>query len=101
MIPKMADKVKMVQKHIESVSQTNQRIRSLQAKIEYLDKWRSMENNVLSSLLVIKIYDISLHTFATSECQDSTFIFEENATQNPLGMMELYDKSIYDIQRYI
>ena len=31
---KMADKVKMVEKHLEIVSQTNQRMRDLQAKIE-------------------------------------------------------------------
>jgi hypothetical protein len=78
-IQKMADKMKMVEKHLGIVSQVNQRIRSLQVKIEYLDKWRSMEKNVPSSLPVIKIYDISLHTLATTQCQDSTSRFEENA----------------------
>jgi hypothetical protein len=56
-----------------------------------------MEKNVPSILPVIKIYDISLHTLATSECQDLDSRFEENAKQNLAGMMELYEKSIYDI----
>ena len=76
-------------------------MRSLQGKIEDLDKWRSIENNVPSSLLVIKRYDISLHTLATSECQELASRFEENARQNLARMMDLYDKSIYDIQKYI
>ena len=72
----MADKVKMVEKHLEIVSQINQKMRSLQVKIEDLDKWRSIEKNVPSSLLVIKSYDISLHTLATSECQELASRFE-------------------------
>ena len=96
----MADKMKMMEKHLEIVSQTNQRMISLQVKIEYLDKWRKMEKNVPSSLLVIKIYDISFHILATTKCQDLASRFEE-ARQNLAGMMELYEKSIYDIQRYI
>ena len=51
------------------------------------------------SLPMIKTYDISLHTLATSECQELTSIFEEKARQNLARMMELYKKSIYDIQR--
>ena len=66
-IEKMADKVKMVEKHLEIVSQVNQKMRSLQFKIENIDKWRSMENNVPSSLLVIKSYDINVHTLATTK----------------------------------
>ena len=97
----MADKVKMVEKHLEIVSQINQKMRSLQVKIEDLDKWRSIENNLPNSLLVIKSYDINLHTLATSECQELASRFEENARQNLVGMMDLYEKSIYDIQRYI
>ena len=100
-IYKMVDKMKMVEKHLEIVSQTNQRMRALQDKIEDLDEWRNKEKNVPSSLLVIKSYDISVHTLATTECQDLASIFEENAKQNLAGMMDLYEKSIYDIQRYI
>ena len=40
-IEKMAVKVKMVEKHLEIVSQTNQRMRDLQAKIEHIEEWRS------------------------------------------------------------
>ena len=97
----MDDKVKMVEKHLEIVSQINQRMKSIQVKIEDLDKWRSMEKNVHSSLLVSKNYDNSVHTLATNECQELTSRFEENARINLAGMMDLYEKSIYDIQRYI
>ena len=60
-----------------------------------------METNVPSSLLVIKMYDISVDTLATTECQDLASRFEENARQNLVGMMDLNEKYIYDIQRYI
>jgi hypothetical protein len=100
-IQKMADKMKMVEKHLEIVSQNNQMMRSLQAKIEDLDDWRNMEKSVPINLLVIKSYAISLHTLATTECQDLASRFEENAIQNLAGMMESYEKSIYDIQQYI
>ena len=36
-IQKMADKVKIVEKHLEMISQTNQMMRDLQAKIEDLE----------------------------------------------------------------
>ena len=36
-----------------------------------------------------------------SECQELASKFEEKARQNLAGMMELYEKSIYDFQRYI
>ena len=36
-IQKMADKMKNVEKHLEIVSQTNQRMTDLQSKIEYLE----------------------------------------------------------------
>ena len=100
-IKKMADKMKMVGKHLEIVSQTNHRMRDLQAKIEDLEEWWSKEKNVPSSLLVIKSYDINVHTLATVECQDLASRFEQNARKDLGGMMDLYKKSIYDIQRYI
>ena len=74
---------------------------SLQVKIEELDRWRSVEKNVPSSFPVIKTYDISLHTLDTSECQEIASKFEERVRQNLEGTMELYEKSIYSIQRYI
>ena len=74
-------------------------MRDLQAKIEYLEEWRSMEKNVPSSLLVIKSYDISVHTLATTECQDLASRYKENARKDLAGKMDFYEKSIYDIQR--
>ena len=46
-------------------------------------------------------FEVLTHTLATSECQELASIFEENAKQNLAGMMELHEKSIYDVQRYI
>ena len=100
-IKKMADKVKMVEKHLEIVSWTYQRMRDLQAKIEDLEEWRSTKKNIPSILPMIKSYDISVHTLATTECRDLSSRFEENARKDLAGMMDLYEKSIYDIQRYI
>ena len=97
----MADKVKMVEKHLEIVSQVNQKMRSLQVKIEDVGKCRRMEKNVPIILPMIKNYDISLHTLATTECQDLTSRFEERARQSLARMTDLYKKFIYDIQRYI
>ena len=75
-IKKMANKVKMVGKHLEIVSQTNQRMRNLHSKIEDLEEWRSMEKNVPTSLPVIKSYGIKVHTLATIECQDLAYRFK-------------------------
>lgn len=72
----MADKVKLVGKHLEIVSQTNQRIRDLQAKIEDLEEWRNKEKNVPSSLVVIKSYDIRVYTLGTTDCQDLASSFK-------------------------
>ena len=65
-IQKMDDKVKVLEKHLEIVSQINLKMEALQVKIEDLDKWRNMEKNVLGSLPVVKTYDIRLHTLATN-----------------------------------
>ena len=100
-IQKMDDKVKVLEKHLEIVSQINLKMECVLVKIEEIDKWRCIEKNVPSILLVIKTYDISLHTLATNQCQELASRFEERARQNLAGMMELYDKSIYHIQRYI
>jgi len=97
----MVDKVKVLEKHLEIVSHINLKMGSLQVKIEELDKWRSIEKNVPSILQVIKSYDICLHTLPTSECQELASRFEEKARKNLAGMMELYEKFIYDIQRYV
>ena len=65
---KLDDKFKMVEKHLEIVSKTYQRMRDLQANIVKLEEWRSTENNIPSSLLVIRRYCISVHTLASTEC---------------------------------
>ena len=83
------------------VSQINQKMRSLQVKIEDLNKWRSIQKNGPNILPVVKSYDISLHTLATTECQELASRFEERARQILAGIMDLYEKSIYDIHRYI
>ena len=36
-----------------------------------------------------------------NECQELASKFEEKTRKNLIGMMELYEKSIYDVQRYI
>ena len=41
---------------------------SFQAKIEELEEWNNLENNVPGDLPLIKAYDIRLHTLATNEC---------------------------------
>lgn len=45
-------------------------MRSLQEKIEDLDEWRNKKKNFPNILPVIKSYDISVHTLATTEYQD-------------------------------
>ena len=50
---------------------------SLWKNIEELDEWRNLENNVPGGLLIIKSYDIILHTLATNECQELSSKFEE------------------------
>ena len=60
----------MVEKNLEIVSQTYQGMRDLQAKIEYLEEWRSTEENIPSSLPMIKSYDISVHTLSTTAYPD-------------------------------
>ena len=97
----MDEKIKALEKHLEIVSQINLKMESLQVKIRELDKWRNIEKSVMISLPAVKTYDIRLHNLVTSECQELASKFEEKARQNLVGMMELYKKSIYDIQRYI
>ena len=67
-IKKMDEKVKMIEKHLEIVSQTYQRMRDLQTKIAELDEWISIEKNIPSSLWMIKSYHITMHSMATTEC---------------------------------
>ena len=78
-IKKMADKVKMIEKHLEIVSETYQRMRDMQENIIELEEWRSTEKIIPSSFPIIKIYDITVYSMATEECQDLASRFEENA----------------------
>ena len=64
----MDDKVKMIENHLEIVSQTYQRMKDLQAKIVELEEWRSTKNDIPSSLPTTKSYDIIVYTMATKEC---------------------------------
>ena len=100
-IQNMENKFKALEKHLEIVSQINQRMESLQTKIVELDKWRNMEKNVPSGFQIIKAYDIKLHTLATNECQELASKFEEKAKQSLTGMMDVYDKSIQDVHKYL
>ena len=98
---KMADKVKMIEKHLNIISQTHQKMRNLQEKIIELDEWRSTKKDIPNSLPTVKSYNITVYTMATEECQDLASWFEENARKDLAGMMDLYEKTTYDIQRYI
>lgn len=100
-LQKIVEKVKAIEKHLEIVSQTNLKMESLQTKIEELDKWRNMEKDVPSSLPVVKDYDIRLHTLATNECQELASKFEERVRKSLVGMMDVYDQSVKDVQRYL
>jgi hypothetical protein len=73
----MEDNIKALEKHLEIASQINQKMESLEIKVEELDRWRNMEKNVPSGLLGIKAYDIRLHTWATNECQEMDSKFEK------------------------
>ena len=66
----MVDKVKMIEKHLDIVSKTHQRMRNLQEKIIELEEWRSTEKNIPTSLPSVKSYDITIYSMATEECQD-------------------------------
>ena len=100
-IQKMGEKVKALEKHLEIVSQINLKVESMQTKIEELDKCKNMEKSVLSSLPVVKSYDIKLHTMATNECQELASKFKERARRKLEGMMDVYDKLAQDVQSYL
>ena len=88
-------------KHLKIVSQINLKMESLQTKIEELDRWRNMEKSVPSDLLAIKSYDIRVHSLATNECQELASKFEERARQSLARMMDVYDKSVQEVQKYL
>ena len=53
-VKKMADKVKMIEKHLDIVSQTHLKMRDLQEKIIELDEWRSTNKDIPNSLPSVK-----------------------------------------------
>ena len=57
--------------------------------------------NVPSSLPAVKAYDIRLHTLATNECQELASKFKEMARQSLEGMMDVYEKSVQVVQKYL
>ena len=61
----------------------------------------ALKKDIPSSLPSVKSYDITVYTMATEECQDLASRFEENARKDIAGMMDLYEKNTYDIQRYV
>ena len=50
---------------------------------------------------MVNSYDIMVYSMATTECIDLASRFKENTRKDLAGMMDLYEKSTYDIQRYI
>jgi hypothetical protein len=100
-LKKITNKVKVIEKHLDIVSQTHQRLRNLQEKIIELDEWRITEKYILNSLPSVKSYDITVYSMVIEECQDLASRFKENARKDLAGMMGLYEKSTYDIQRYV
>lgn len=63
----MVDVLKDLEKHLETISQIDQNMESLQEKIKELEEWKNLEKNVPGDLPVIKAYDIRLHTLSTNE----------------------------------
>ena len=60
----------MIEKHLDIVSQTHQKMRDLQEKIIEPDEWRSTKKDIPISLPSVKSYDIKIYTMAKEECQD-------------------------------
>ena len=76
-------------------------MRDLQGKIIELNEWRSTKKDIPNSLPSVKSYDITVYSMATEECQDLASRFEEDSIKDLARMMDLYEKTTYDIQRYI
>ena len=85
----------MIEKHLDIVSQTHQKMRDLQEKIIELDEWRSTKRDIPKSLPLVKSYDIIVYSIATKKCQDLASRFEENARKDLAGMMDLKDHICY------
>ena len=97
----MENTIKALERNLENASQMNQKMESLQVKIEEMDIWRNIEKNAPSGLPRIKAYDIRLHTLAINECQELSSKFEENFKQSLVGIMNFYTEIVQDIQQDI
>ena len=51
--------------------------------------------------LIIKSYDIRLHTLATNEFQELASKFEEKFKPSLVGVMKVYTDNVQDIQKDI
>jgi hypothetical protein len=60
-----------------------------------------MEKNFPSGLLGIKYFYIRLHTLAINECQERNSMFKERARKSMVGMMDVYDKLVQDVRKYL
>ena len=60
-----------------------------------------MEKSVPSGLIIVKDYDIKLHTLASNECRELASKFKERARQSLEGMMDVYVRSVQDVQNYL
>ena len=81
----MDDNVKMIEKHLDIVSQTHHKMRELQEKIIEINECRSTKRDIPNSLPSVKSYDIIVYSMATEECQDLASRFEENARKDLQG----------------
>ena len=60
-----------------------------------------MEKSVPRSLPTAKTYDIRLRTLSMRECQEIASKFEEKVRQSLARMRDVYEKLVYDVQRYL
>ena len=93
----MVNTIKALDRHLENASQINQKMESLQVKIEELDRWRNIEKNAPSGLLGIKSYDIRLHTLDTNECRELASKLKEKVKQSLRGIMKVYTEIVQNI----
>ena len=100
-VQKMSDVLKDLGKHLEATCQIYQNMESLQANIEEIEEWNNLEKNFPGGLLVIKAYDIRLHTFSTNEFQEISSKFEERVNQSIVGIMKVYKHNVQDMHEDI
>ena len=100
-VQKMEDIIKALKKHLENASQVYQNMESLQTNTKELDEWKNIDNNGGCGLLIIKAYDIILHTLATDECEEIASKFQEKVKQSLVGIIKVYTNNIQDMKKNI